>query len=90
MPILAPREPIDILDRQGRAKERRVEALVGVDVRVPPVDVLERVGWLHHLRLGRRGADPGIVLERVIRRRRVAANALNRVVQRNKAGTVLA
>ena len=43
--------------------------------------VLERVDRLHHLRLGRRGADSRIVLERVVGWCRVAANGSNLIVQ---------
>ncbi len=73
---LALRKEIGILDGEGGPEECRVEALVGVDVRVSPVDVLQRVRRLHDLWLGSRGADLGIVLERVVCRRRVAANGL--------------
>ena len=70
----AAREAVGILEGQGRTEERRVEALVSVDVGVPPVDVLQRVVRLCDVRLGRRDADLGIVLERKVGGRRVAAH----------------
>ena len=66
------RKAIGILDGERRPEELRVEALVGMHVGVAPVDVLEGVHRLDDQRLGLRGIDLRIVLERIVGGRALA------------------
>ena len=77
----APCKAIRFLDGDGRTHEFRIEALVGVDVRISPIHVAQWVLRLLDVRLGLRGVDLGVVLKRQVRKGCVLAHALHPFIE---------